>query len=124
MTPNPPLESLIRTLRQQRVIVDADLARLYGVPTKRLNEQVNRNAERFPVDFMFRLTAQEWLNLKSQIATSSSQDTQQQAIEPNRQRTAASPHGGRRTLPCAFTEHGAIMAATVLNSPQAVTMSL
>ena len=71
MKPDIPLESLILTLRQQKVILDADLAGLYGVPNKRLNEQVKRNADRFPEDFMFQLTAQEWGSLKSQIATSS-----------------------------------------------------
>jgi len=97
--------SVIRTIRGQRVILDVDLARIYGVTTKRLNEQVKRNVKRFPPDFLFQLTAQEAENLKSQIATSSS-------------------HGGRRKLPYAFTENGAIMAANVLNSPQAVRMSV
>jgi len=97
--------SVIRTIRGQRAILDVDLARVYGVTTKRLNEQVKRNVKRFPPDFLFQLTAQEAENLKSQIATSSS-------------------HGGRRKLPYAFTENGAIMAANVLNSPQAVRMSV
>jgi hypothetical protein len=96
---------VIRTIRGQRVILDADLARVYGVPTHRLNEQVKRNGKRFPPDFLFQLTAGEAENLKSQIAISSS-------------------HGGRRTLPYAFTENGAIMAANVLNSPEAVRMSV
>ena len=96
---------LIRKVRGRRVILDSDLARIYGVPTKRLNEQVRRNASRFPSDFMFRLTSTEADNLKSQIATSSS-------------------HGGRRKPPYAFSENGAIMAANVLNSPQAVRMSV
>jgi hypothetical protein len=100
-----PVEPLIREIRAERVILDADLARIYGVPTKRLNEQVRRNSDRFPPDFVFQLTVEE-ANLKSQIATSSS------------------GHGGRRKLPWAFTEHGAIMAANVLNSPQAVQMSV
>lgn len=68
-----PLESLILTLRGHKVMLDADLAELYGVPTKRLNEQVKRNADRFPEDFVFQLTAQESANLKSQFATSSSE---------------------------------------------------
>jgi hypothetical protein len=123
MKPSPPLETLILTLRQQKVILDADLAGLYGVPTKRLNEQVKRNAERFPADFMFELKAQEWRNLKSQIATSSL-DGPQTAGAPNWPQLATGSHGGRRKLPYAFTEHGAIMAATVLSSPEAVTMSL
>ena len=96
---------LIRTIRQQRVILAADLAELYGVPVRRLNEQVRRNHERFPLDFAFQLTAEEWTNLKSQIATSSG-------------------HGGSRKLPWAFTEHGAIQAANVLNSPRATQVGL
>ena len=101
-----PVELLIREFRGERVILDADLARIYGVPTKRLNEQVRRNGDRFPPDFVFLLTRQEVAYLRSQIATSSS------------------GYGGRRYLPYAFTEHGAIMAANVLNSPQAVQMSV
>jgi len=88
------------------VILDADIAELYGVPVKRLNEQVKRNQERFPSDFMFQLTGKEHAFLRSQIATS------------NKSR------GGRRYRPYAFTEHGAIMAATVLNSDRAVQMSV
>lgn len=94
----------ILVLRGQRVILDADLARLYGVSTSRLNEQVRRNSQRFPGDFAFRLTKQELVYLMSQFATSS--------------------WGGKRKLPIAFTEHGAIMAATVLNSPRAVEMAV
>jgi hypothetical protein len=101
-----PVESRILVLRQQKVILDSDLAELYGVTVKRLNQQVQRNQERFPADFMFRLSAKEDEILRLQIATSSS------------------GHGGRRHLPYAFTEHGAIMAATVLNSPKAVEMSV
>jgi len=96
---------LILTIRGQKVILDSDLARIYGVPTKRLNEQVRRNAKRFPPDFLFQLTSAEADNLKSQFATSSL-------------------HGGRRKLPYAFTENCAIMAANVLNSPEAVRMSV
>jgi len=81
------------------------MAALYGVTVKRLNEQVKRNAARFPEDFMFRLTSEETEILRSQFATSRS-------------------HGGRRHLPHAFTEHGAIMAASVLNSRKAIQMSL
>ena len=97
----------IAILRGQRVIVDVDLAALYGVPTKRLNEQVRRNAERFPVDFMFQLAPEEWEALRSQIATL---------------KTGRGQH--RKYLPYAFTEHGAIMAATVLNSSRAVEVSI
>lgn len=101
-----PVESRILILRHQRVILDSDLAELYGVTVKRLNQQVNRNQERFPADFMFRLSAKEDQILRLQIATSSKK------------------HGGRRYPPYAFTEHGAIMAATVLNSEQAIEMSV
>jgi len=101
-----PVESRILVLRQQKVILDRDLAELYGVPVKRLNEQVKRNQERFPDDFLFQLTPEEEQSLRSQIATS----------KPGR--------GGRRYTPYAFTEHGAIMAATVLNSERAVEMSV
>jgi hypothetical protein len=102
------IEDRILTIRDHRVILDRDLAELYGVPTKRLNEQVRRNRERFPGDFMFRLSkeeAEKWFRSRSQIATSSG-------------------HGGRRYLPYVFTEHGALMAANVLNSERAVTMSI
>jgi hypothetical protein len=99
-------ESKIRLIRGVRVILDTDLAELYGVTAKRLNEQVKRNARRFPDDFMFQLSAEELANLRSQIVTSSSS------------------HGGRRYLPYVFTEHGAIMAASILNSERADEMSL
>jgi phage regulator Rha-like protein len=99
-----PVESRIFVQRGQKVILDSDLAELYGVPVKRLNEQVKRNRERFPQDFMFQLSAEEEQSLRSQNATSK--------------------RGGRRYLPYAFTEHGAIMAATVLNSERAVQMSV
>jgi ORF6N domain len=105
----PRIESRIQLLRGQRVLIDSDLAALYGVDTRRLNEQVKRNADRFPADFVIQLTQEEFIDLKSQIATSSS---------------ASSGHGGRRKLPLAFTEHGAIMAATVLNSQQAIEMGI
>ena len=100
------VDSRILVVRQQKVILDTDLAELYGVPVKRLNEQVKRNRERFPSDFMFRLSDEEQESLRSQTATSKS------------------GRGGRRYAPYAFTEHGAIMAATVLNSEQAVEMSV
>ena len=103
--PQHPVEQLIRTIRGQRVILDADLAVVYGVPTKQLNQAVKRNPDRFPADFAFQLVNQEVAILRSQFVTSSS-------------------HGGRRYLPFAFTEHGAIMAASVLNSPRAVQMSV
>jgi ORF6N domain len=100
------VESRILVLRNHKVILDRDLAELYGVSVKRLNEQVKRNRNRFPADFMFQVTTKEQQFLRSQFATSSG------------------THGGSRYAPYAFTEHGAIMAATVLNSERAVEMSV
>lgn len=105
-----PLEriaSFILVVRGHKVLLDADLAALYGVTTKRLNEQVRRNRERFPEDFVFPLAQDEYEALRSQFAT----------LKPGRGRH-------RKYLPYVFTEHGAIMAAAVLNSPRAVEMSL
>lgn len=101
-----PIEPMIRKIRGIKIILDTDLARVYGIPTFRLNEAVKRNAERFPSDFVFRLTREEVGSLTSQSARSKK------------------GRGGRRTLPFAFTEYGAIMAANVLNSPRAVQMSV
>ena len=106
LTVSVPVESRILVLRRQKIILDSDLAELYGVPVKQLNQQIKRNRERFPGDFMFQLTAKEDQILRSQIVTSSGR------------------HGGRRYPPYAFTEHGAIMAATVLNSKRAIEMSV
>ena len=126
MKPSPPLETLILTLRQQKVILDADLAALFGVPTKRLNEQAKRNAERFPADFMFQLSVAEWRNLRSQSATSSSEQSGNELDARNWSQiaTGSQRHRDPRLRPYAFTEHGALMAADVLNSPEAVTISL
>lgn len=101
----------ILVVRGEKVLLDADLAELYAVPTKRFNEQVKRNVARFPADFMFQLTDHEFNHLRSRLATSSSNPR-------------TSNWGGRRFPPYAFTEHGAIMAATVLNSPRAVEVSV
>ena len=98
------VESLIRVIRGQQVMLDRDLAELYGVETRRLNEQVKRNIERFPEDFMFQLTPNEFDNLKSQIATSS--------------------WGGVRKLPYAFTEQGVAMLSGVLKSQTAVEANI
>jgi hypothetical protein len=97
----------ILVLRGQRVLQDSELAALYGVSTKRFNEQVRRNRKRFPVDFMFQLTAEETGSLRSQFAT-----------------LKAGRGKHRKYLPYVFTEHGAIMAATILNSPHAIEMSV
>lgn len=119
-----PIETLILNVRGQKVIMDADLAELYGVPTRAFNQAIKRNADRFPDDFCFQLTAKEWADLKSQIVTSSSEVTQKEGNASNWSQFVTSSHGGRRKLPNAFTEHGAIMAATILNSPEAVAMSV
>ena len=100
------ITSRIYLLKGKRVMLDFDLAMLYGVENKNLKRQVRRNISRFPADFMFQLSSKEWTILRCQIGTSSGS------------------HGGRRYRPFAFTEHGAIMAATILNSPQAVQMSV
>src|SRR5437016_9584686 len=100
------IDGMIRTIRGVRVMLDRDLAKIYGVPTFRFNEAIRRNRHRFPPDFMFQLTRAEFDSLKSQIAMS----------KPGR--------GGRRTLPYAFTEHGALQAANVLRSKRAVQMSV
>src|SRR3989304_6911238 len=99
-------ERKILLIRGQRVILDTDLARLYGVVTFRFNEQVKRNQKRFPEDFMFQLTKGEYKSLISQFAIS----------KPGR--------GGRRSLPYVFTEHGALMAANILKSEKAVEASI
>jgi len=106
ITSTSRIEQSIHLIRGQRVMLDSDLAKLYGVTTKRLNEQVKRNVYRFPEDFMFQLTKEETESLRSQFATSKT------------------GRGGRRTLPYVFTEHGAVMLANVLNSPTAVQASI
>jgi len=130
-----PIDSLILTLRGQKVLLDADLAELYGVPTKVFNQAIKRNSERFPEDFHFRLSAEETEALKCQFGTSrpAGADLKSQSVTATpesryngalKSQLATSKHGGRRTAPFAFTEHGAIMAATVLSSPEAVKMSV
>jgi hypothetical protein len=106
----PPVQDITRAilvLRGHKVLLDAELASLYGVTTKRLNEQVKRNADRFPEDFIFRLSRAET-----------------EALNRSHFATGSQKHRDPRFPPYAFTEHGAIMAATVLNSPRAVEMSV
>jgi hypothetical protein len=102
--PDEVVMSKIYLIRNNKVMLDDDLAELYQVETRRLNEQVKRNIERFPEDFMFQLTEAEWENLKSQNATSS--------------------WGGRRKIPYAFTEHGVLMLSSVLNSERAIQVNI
>lgn len=106
IVPTDSVESRILTLRGQKVILDSDLAAIYGVETKALNRAAKRNAKRFPSDFVFQLTSEEAESLRCQFGTSNE------------------GRGGRRFLPYAFTENGAVMAANILNSAQAVRMSI
>jgi hypothetical protein len=106
VVPAELIEGKILSLRGRKVLLDRDLAELYGVTTKRLNEQVRRNLSRFPEDFMFQLTADEW-NLRSHFATSSTR-----------------AHGGRRYLPLAFTEQGVAMLSSVLTSERAILVNI
>ena len=105
---NREIQNMIYTIRDKQVMIDSDLATLYQVTTKRLNEQVRRNKNRFPSEFMFRLTAEEYENLRSQNATSSEDNA----------------HGGRRYMPYAFTEQGISMLSAVLKSDVAVEVSI
>jgi hypothetical protein len=120
------IEERIFTIRGVRVILDSDLAALYGVSTKRLNEQYRRNPKRFPPDFAFQLTAKESAALRSQIATSSAQTIDPRRLGVNRSQiaTGSQKHRDPRLRPYAFTEHGALQAANILNSPDAIRMSV
>ncbi|OHC61615.1 MAG: DNA-binding protein [Rhodocyclales bacterium GWA2_65_19] len=114
------LSGRIHLVRGQRVMLDADLAELYGVATKVFNQAIKRNIDRFPADFMFQLTVEEHDSLRSQTVTLD-------ADEPLRSQIVTSKTGRgrhRKYLPYVFTEHGAIMAASVLNAPRAVEMSV
>ncbi|MCK4830362.1 ORF6N domain-containing protein [bacterium] len=102
--PAERIERIIYLIRRQKVMLDSDLAELYDVPTHRLNEQVKRNKDRFPNDFMFQLSEEEWNNLRSQIASSK--------------------RGGRRYMPYVFTEQGVAMLSSVLNSKRAVQVNI
>ena len=107
------IPAVILLVRGQRVILDADLAKIYGVPTKRLNEQIKRNAERFPADFMFRLSEEELAELRAHPSAEGAAGNRSQIA------TGSQKHRDPRLLPYAFTEHGALMAANVLNSARA-----
>jgi hypothetical protein len=102
--PDELIVNKIYVISGQKVMIDSDLAELYGVETKVLNQAVKRNQDRFPKDFMFLLSDSEWENLKSQFVTSS--------------------WGGRRTLPYAFTEHGVLMLSSILNSKRAIQVNI
>ena len=129
-TPSDPLSGRIFTIRGQRVIFDADLARLYGTTTKRFNEAFKRNASRFPKDFGFQLTVLEFAALRSQFATLNAEGIKGESAGPNWSHIVISSKSDRKRgahrkyHPWAFTEHGAVMAANVLRSPKAVEMSV
>ncbi len=131
-----PIDSLIHTIRGQKVLLDADLAELYGVSVKRLNEAVKRNADRFPPDFRFQISSEELAALRSQPVTLNAAEDD---VNPSQTVTGSTTGDSlrsqiatlktgrgqhRKYLPWAFTEHGAIMAASILNSPAAVSMSV
>jgi hypothetical protein len=105
---------MILTIRGRKVVLDMELARIYGVTTKVFNQAVKRNRRRFPADFMFHLTAEEYEDLKSQFAISN----RSQIV------TGSQKHRDPRYVPYAFTEHGAVMAANILRSPKAIQMSV
>jgi hypothetical protein len=117
-----PVLPRIFTVRRQKVVLDAELAALYSVPTFRLNESVKRNAERFPEDFRFQLTREEFAGLISQNAISKAGP--EGVLISQSVTSKAEGRGGVRKLPWVFTEHGALMAANVLRSEKAVQMSL
>ena len=124
-----PDETIIRkiyVIRDQKVMLDFDLAALYKVETKALNQSVKRNIDRFPEDFMFRLTSKEWLTMRSQIVTASSQNIDNQANKLMRSQIVTTSQKKRNTpiTPYAFTEHGVTMLASVLKSERAVKMSI
>ncbi len=125
-TASEPLEPLIFMIRGQRVVLDADLARLYGVTTKRVNEALGRNRRRFPKDFAFQLTGEEFRAIRSQIATGRSQATEMDGENSNRSQfvTSSSLRRVAANRAWAFTEHGALMAANVLRSERAIQMSV
>jgi hypothetical protein len=138
------VKSVIRIIRNQRVILDSDLAKLYGVTAKRLNEAVKRNLKRFPPDFMFQLAAQEYANQRALLTNSKNQHVENEGVTPNWSQIATSSSKSlrsqkatlktdeneskrgkhRKYLPNAFTEHGIIMVASVLNSDCAIEMSV
>ena len=126
-TPLENIENLILNIRGKQVMLDRDLARLYGVETKRLNEAVKRNIERFPEDFMFQLNKEEFENWKSQIVTSSIESSNYESINNLRSQIATSSngkHGGLRYMPYVFTESGVSMLSSVLRSQTAIGVNI
>ena len=118
------LGELIYEVRGQGVMLDSDLAEIYGVETRALNQAVRRNRDRFPKDFGFQISSSEWEELRYQIGTSERDDTRRAALRSQNVILKGSRGQHRKYLPYVFTEHGAIMAANVLNSKRAVQMSV
>ena len=126
LVPEERIVNKIHIIRDQKVMLDFDLANLYEVETKALNQAVKRNAERFPKDFMFRLTTKEWIIMRSQFVTASSQNIDAQHAGNIRSQFVTASQAKRNTIvtPYAFTEHGVTMLASVLKSKRAVKMSI
>jgi predicted amino acid-binding ACT domain protein len=120
--PIEQIDGMIRTIRGTRVMLDRDLAKIYGVPTKAFNQAVKRNRQRFPDDFMFRLSPEEAKAL--QVSRSQTVTSSRRRDLLRSQFVTSNTRGGPRYLPHAFTEHGALMAANILNTPRAVQMSV
>lgn len=119
------IKSLIYEIREQQVMLDSDLAQMYGIETKALNRAVKRNIDKFPPEFMFQLDETEYKNLRYQIGTSSyDYDEKNGKFHPSLRSQSVTSKGGRRYMPYAFTEHGVIMLASVLNSPIAIKMNI
>ena len=120
---NKPPHVTILTIREQKVVLDSDLAAVYGVTTKRLNEQFRRNRKRFPADFAFQLTADEFESLRLQIATLD-EGTPGRETKRSQIATSSGKHRGKAYRPWAFTEHGALQAANILRTDRAIAMSV
>ena len=123
-SPAESAEPRIVTMRDQRVILDSDLAEMYGVEARALNQAAKRNAERFPSDFAFQLTSEEAEALRSQFLISNAGGSNGADGKPNSSQFVMSSRRGKTYRPWAFTEHGALMAANVLRSERAVQMSV
>ena len=121
---NDEIISQIYFIRGRKVMLDSDLARIYGVETRILNQAVKRNVERFPDDFMFQVSYEELMNLMSQIVISSSKTVENIDNSDLMSQISTANWGGRRKLPFVFTEHGALMLASVLNSSVAIQASI
>lgn len=121
LMPKEIIENKIYIIRDQKVMLDKDLAWLYEVETKRLNEAVKRNIERFPEDFMFQLTQEEWKSLKSQFVISNEEEFLRSQFATSKKEET---RGGQRYLPYAFTEHGVAMLSSVLRSKRAIAINI